>query len=829
MVTSRRWAPTATAALALFILWFSADAAILPDIVRGLAVGLALLYVPGFVVVRALRLSVSPSELPALSFSVSIACALPVLLAVSRSGEPLSAVLPLLTVVLVVIAALALISQPGSSTHADDPSDDGSAGEVRALTVIAAILGIVLTAGAWALTETGAIDRWWYLAYIRDYLTADGLAFSEPFLGTGFEHPRFALNAWLLMFATWSGLAAVDPVYLYERVAPLLLVPTALSAARLFAGSIFSARRTVWLAVVATALLWCGGSLFPILTRSVEDKILAALILAPVSIAAIARALNATSGGWQWVACAALALAAQSTVHPVVYMLTVLAAAPYVALMMAADKGRLLVGAALATALACAAIYPMDNGADSRALLEADGATLAQADHPVVRIHRSRDRLIELDGGGYIVHPRLLAHPIVIFALLSLFFLGGRSREERLFLLPATLLPLFICFVPPLATLAGHLGVPWMTYRVLWVVPFGLLAASGVERAASAIRLPALAGISLLAIGVLPLAADTVRGLTNGAHELQTKPSVEFTELARVLRTLDRHALIAAPPELAERLPAFARVNVLAMSDRATTVFSGSRRAAEPRLRANAMIAAGLWRETDDAPTPTHILTAPGNETEKYCAERLHEGDDYLLCRFEEAPSKPGVTLAQSNKPLEQAGYLTRSYAQLIDRSGPDAGDAAPGSSADKGSENRRLFMRCSPQPNEHDGRLVWERPGPWSGRSPGLLCRVHVGRNERVGRMVAARLHLTAFVGPATDEFIVEARAFDDLGQRWSVRTRIEVSGTQKMEFRLPRAHMHTLEVTIVPTHLPFVKLTEFALTFEDAVVTTLGGIALD
>jgi hypothetical protein len=777
-----------------------------PAMVRGLAVGFALLFAPGFIATRALGLNVRRSELPALSFALSLAAALPALLTAASAGRSLAVIAPLSAVVVIVLAGIATfrpVAQAAAVTDEEKTTD------VRVLIAVAALLGAALTLGAYLFTQTGAVDRWWYLAYVRSYLTSAPLTLGEPFFGSGFVHPRFGFNAWLLVLAAWSRFAAVDPVFLYERVAPLLLVPTALSAARLLAGSIFRTPRVVWLAVVATALLWSGGSLFPILTRSVEDKILAAVVLAPVSLAAIARALSSRSLGW--IVGASLALAAASTVHPVVYMITVLSALPYIALMAASRKTTPLVAALLVAALALGAAYPMSNGSAARELLAADGATLEQTDHPVVRIHRSRDRLIELKDDGYIVNPRLLAHPVTAFALLSLFFLGARTREERFFLIPATLIPLFICFAPPLATLVGGVGVPWMIYRVLWAIPYGMLAAAGIETVSNTVRLPALAAVALLAIGVAPIARTSVGERLSDARVAQTRPDGEFSDVLTVLSTLGRDALVAAPPELSERLPALTGVGVLAMSDRATTVFSGSRAAAQPRLRANAMINAGLWRADDETPTPTHILVAPGSVSDKYCGKRLHYGERYSLCIFEPTASKPGVNLAKADTPLGSEGNVTHAHTDLID------------------GKDERLIMQCTPGADHESDKLIWQRPGPWSGRYPGLFCRITVGREKRIGRMIAKRLHLAAFTGAATDEFIVEARAFDDIGQRWSVRNRTKVSGTTTMEFRLPRAHAHTFEITVVPTHLPFVKLDDFAMTFEDRMVRSLGGIALD
>jgi hypothetical protein len=796
--------PALATACALLVLFAVGHAEFLNAGLRGVLVGIALLQAPGFILVCAIGITPRASEAPALFFSLSIAALLPALLWVALASGSLDLVPSVLAALLGVIVMVASrryrpqVAQRATMSH-----------EVRVLMGIALALGALLTGGAWILTETGAVDRWWYLAYIRSYAAADTLQLSEPFFGSDFVHPRFSINAWLLLLATWSRLAAVDPVFLYERVAPLFTVPIALSAARLLAGSIFSAPRTIWLTVIATALLWSGGSLFPILTRSVEDKLLAALVLAPVSIAAISRALTSRSASWTLVA--ALALAAQCTVHPVVYVLTALTALPYIAVMAAGRSTTPAVALALASIIAVGAAYPLSNGSQAREILADDGATLEATEHPIVRIHRARERMVELEGGGYVVDPHLLAHPISLFALLSLFFLGGCSREERFFLVPATLLPLFICFVPPLTSLAGLMGVPWMIYRVLWAVPYGLLAAAGIEAVTTPFKVPAIAVVVLLALGVAPLTQRMLVERLSPARLAHAVPEGEFTEVIAALSTLGHDAVVATAPELAERLPALAGVGVLAMSDRASVVFSGSRAAAEPRLRANALIAAGLWRADNDAPTPTHILIASGASTEKYCGTRLHDGEHYALCTFEAAKSKPGVSLASTKDAADPEKTVTRSYTELL------------------GGAGETVFMNCTPTAAQRAGKLVWQRPGPWSASYPGLYCRMMVGRDKPVGRVVMQQIAFTPFVGAAVDEYIVEVRAFDDLGQRWSVRNRTAVSDNTQMAFRLPRAHAHTFEVTIVPTHLPFVKLDAFDVTFEKGMITSLGGIALD
>ena len=143
------------------------------------------------------------------------------------------------------------------------------------------------------------------------------------------------------------------------------------------------------------------------------------------------------------------------------------------------------------------ALYPTVSGLRSRAGLQSDGATLVNHDHPVVRIHRARGRLLEFRGrewqadtplntalrGWFVVAPGLIVHPLTLLALCALPLLIRRPQRERRLLLPATLIPLAIAFVPPIAALAGRIVLPWMVYRILWFVPFGALLAVLIHEA----------------------------------------------------------------------------------------------------------------------------------------------------------------------------------------------------------------------------------------------------------------------------------------------------------------------------------------------------------
>jgi hypothetical protein len=782
---------------ALALATFAGSFEMLPAALRTVAVGVAILQVPGWLVVRALRLSVSPAELPGACFAFSLGACVPAALTPLALAQPLDMFLPILAVVVSALAALALgglhlepTEPPRLARAPEEPSDR----YVPALRIVAALLCVALAFGAWQLTRTGAVDRWWYLAYVREYMMTPRLDVLEPFLGSGFVHPRFAANAWLVVFAAWAKLAAVDPVFLYERLAPPLLVSVGLSASLFLASSVFSRRVDAWLAVIATALLWAGGSLVPMLTRSVEDKILATVTLLPVLVGSGVHALRSRHPAW--LLASVVAAAAASTVHPLIYFFAVALLAPYALVMTVARLTRPAVCGALLAVLLAGAAYPLGSGLQARAMYADDGASLSEPDHPVVRIHRNRGRLVDLGGGDHVVDPRLLLHPIAVFGLLSLFATGGLGRDQRFFLLPATILPLFVCFVPPLVALAGKIAVPWMTYRILWIVPYAMLAAVGMRRLSERFGWRPVFVALLASACAVP---STMAALGERSREERLElafPARRMAPLVASLRSLDETALIAAPPELGERIPALAGARVLSMSDRATTVFSGSRARARARLRANAAISAGLWR-AGTAPTPTHLITAPGQTAMRYCGAKIHASERTVLCEFVAAPPTAGTALARTTA----AGGMRRyDYAALV------GGAAGPYS------------LICDPPALQQGERLIWERPGPWSARRPGLACRLVVARaTPRDDELPAVvdTLVLTPLVGTASEELLIRVRGADSGGTRWSAHARVTVANGQPLSFGLPAIPVSTLELQVVPVNLPFVKLTRFELGF--------------
>ena len=462
------------------------------------------------------------------------------------------------------------------------------------LGILVLALAAAITAGAVTWTATGSVDRWWYLGYVRAWSEGPFTAV-EPFLGSGHVHPRFAFSSWLAALAVWANLARVEPAWLYEVVAPAFLIPTAFAAQLCFGRALCASRRGALLTALCAGLLWAGGGPVAVLSRVPEDKVLASVVIAPLLWSAAIRALSDGPRSWLWAAAAAALVLC--TVHPLAFVLAVVPVAAFAAFTAWRAPAQRARAVALVAVIAVTSVYPIATGLLARGEYVGEGVADLEADHPIARVHRARDRLIDARGAGYVVDPRLLSHPIAILGLLGLLVLPWRPPRERRFLAPAALLPLAVAFVPPLASAAGAAILPWMVHRVLWTLPLGALAAVAADELARRVGgAGAIVAIALV-LASLPPAARAMEARSRAERIAVAVPDdARLLDALAAVRALPARAVVAAAPELSERLPALTGRRVLAMSDRATIAFAGSRDAAEARLRARAALFGGMWK-----------------------------------------------------------------------------------------------------------------------------------------------------------------------------------------------------------------------------------------
>jgi hypothetical protein len=772
------------------------------ELARTLVVGAVLLLLPGALLLRALapRLELHPEERPALWFTLSLALLAPA--AVVSIFVPLAIELALGWWIVVAAGSAMVAGRRREQPCAGASGKDGD-GVGFALSAVAIAAILALTYGAYCFTRGGSIDRWWYLAFVRSWLSTGSISAIDPMLGEGTFLARFAGNAWLVALAAWARVAAVEPAAIYERAAPLVLAPLAASAAVFSTRAVLESRRLGVAAGVVAALYWTSGSMFPALTRLPEDKLIAAIIVAPVLwalvVANVTRQHDDASGLRARILVVAAAAVALATTHPLVFGISLVTVAP--ALLLARPRVTL----AIALALAVVATLPIALGASALDHV-VEGESLTAAEHPVGRIHLARDRVRAIGDDDLQVSPRMLARPLTAIAIVAGFVLALRRRRALVLLALPTAFALAICFFPPLATLAAGVVGPWMLYRFLWAVPFVPLLVLVVDFAAGWTRIGILLPLAATALLAAPHIGDAIRRQSGPTRSTLATPTAgTLPALAEVLRELPGDSVIAAAPELSERIPGLAGRRVLAASDRATVVFARSRVSAELRLQSRAAVLAGLWRPIDGVPAPTHVIFEPGAPASRYCGREIFATTSHILCELAARDVAPGLRLQEvvargdATSGAPRIGFLAASDAAVEGR------------------------VECKPAFTYGAGVVVFPRPGPWSARAPSAVCVLRADTSAGASSddsppFRPQLLELDIAAGRAHEEVTVVATGSRAGAQRWSLRTRRRIVDGDVLRFGLPEGEIDRVEVAIVPSFLPFVKVRSFSVLLEPA-----------
>lgn len=739
------------------------------------ASGIAIFLAPGMLLLRAARVSAEPDERFAYAFAASLTLLTASFAGLLTMSLPMSSAPAGLT--LTTLGACALARLLPTAAVSSLPFDEKCAAFPSFAFYALAAAAI---AAAVVFAPVGSVDRWWYLAYIRSFAQAPTLSLAEPFLGSGLPFARFGVHPWLFGLAMWSQTSGIDPVAVYENAAPVVAVLASLSAATTMARALLVTAATQRLAVIASVLLWCGG-VVPLLARSGEDKILAAGALVPLCFAALLRFLRGP-GDARDALLLTLACVATAAVHSLDYAFVLVVAIPTAAFAFLRARHTRKVAAAAALILLVVAIVPAASGLVVRSRLHDIGAELSAADHPVVRVHEGRDRLVELPAVGYLVSPHLLLHPLVLLALFALPLLRTRRSDDgagagaqadgnewvdenaRAFVLVAAVLPVLIAFVPPLPVLAGSVIPPWMIYRVLWLLPVAPLAAIAMRALTAENGRGESIAAAVLLLLCAPLVAKSGHDrLAEVRGRLAAPRSEDFASVLNAVRALPAEALIVAAPELAERLPALTARHVVAALDRSTIVFAGSRSAGEARLRVRAALLAGqddgaaLAKAADVV--PTHALFDPDSTYAPRCAGPTRVWGAWALCALD-LRGTPHAALAIAAFPPPRIVAEAR------------CDPAAPSSGRD-----------------------------PWSASAPLVDCRVKLPAGTHEGLF----LLVEASTGRAADELRITVAS--------TALAVARVSGESSTAIALPPIDDDTIDVRVASSFLPFVKVRRVAV----------------
>jgi len=768
--------------------------------VFALAAGFALFVVPGAFLVLATHARPERWELPGFAFAASLTLLFASFAIAVVAGLPLSAT-PLLLAALTVAGcyAVRIGYQRPEQPVSDEDEDDKWQVAPQWWPWIVLVMVVVSAAAAAFFAPRGSIDRWWYLAYVRAYLERPQLSIEEPFLGTANTFARFNIHPWLMGLALWARVAGADPVWLYERVAPLLIAPLAVSSAWALARAVFRPGASARLCVLASVVLW-GGGLVPLLARAGEDKILAQALPATVCTAAFLRSVRGES---RWVIVIGLTALATASVHALVYALAITPLLAFAGVRYLTDrKHRASIVLSVAVLLGVAT-YPAAVGIMVRGDLAAIGAELKDMSHPVVRVHEERARLVHLGRMGYVVHPRLVAHPLLLIGLMALPLLAFRKGSSRDFLLAATVTGAAVAFFPPLTVAAGTLLSPWMVYRALWMVPFAALAAFAITEARRALGFDE--GAALLAIAILatpPLLATVVHR-AGGQRERVVQPAdAGFSAAMDALRALPRDARIAAAPELSERLPALTGRHVVAALDRSTVVFAGSRERAEARLRLRAATLAGDPRrgafEEAARTSATHAVYDPRSRLRPDCGAHVHQGESFAVCDL--LPSQ----VASDHQRLEPIDALPEETlrVQVMDGDGEnETKTLEDGTPSVSGTPVRSSCTGASPS--------TLENPGPWPAAVPTMACRLSSLDGDQI---TATALEIVPSLRSAVDEMLVSVRAVRAGNVVYEAFGSARASGKRPLRFAMEAPAADEIELRILSGFLAGVGVQSIA-----------------
>ncbi len=478
--------------------------------------------------------------------------------------------------------------------------DGASSAEIIAFLAGAALLVPV------TLAHSGAnVDDWWDLSFVSGWLAGGHFGFTQmaisadPATGHSAVHPRFLWSVWLMLQATVATVAGEQPWRVQAgplAAATMMLVLSAQAAlARaLTRGSALAP--AVAAATVAAAVAWIWGTeALPLFVRGYQDKLFAAFVLAPVLVAVVideAGNEKATRSGTLAIAAAALATV---SVHSLVYTM----AAFGCGLAVLALRGRtsfswLRDHRGVAAALVAAGLYPIGQALWLATTFSEQGVSLATRDNPVVRAHLSLNRLLGDGSGAWIVHPGAVFGPVALVAVAALVILWRRRREDRAarILLVTTLVPCALLFVPGLAAVAGRLWVPWMLYRLGWLVPVApmlgyavvLLLRGARERG----RLPlaaALAAAAIIALSATTAADRLRRGMNEHPGQPFGAPIASAATVYEFLAAQGGRETVLALPNFSELVPSLTGKPVVAFPERGTLVFEGDEARAYERLR----------------------------------------------------------------------------------------------------------------------------------------------------------------------------------------------------------------------------------------------------
>lgn len=559
------------------------------------AVIVALLFLPGYALATVLdeaEARSGPGRI-ALAFALSVAVFGAAAMVTSVSGLEWGGAVRLLAAMLMCLAAASWWAVPRASV----PRDEARYEWLAMLVVLAVLLPVV------ARFAGGGVDDWWDLAYVRALADRPSIDFREPMFGSDRVHPRFSWNAWLLLQASVRQWTGADSVQLQSRVLAPIVCVGSVSSVLLLARAVYgAANRTPVIVAALTVPAWIYATdALPYFTRLHQDKFVAAFVLMPVLLATTLDYIaKPTTRRAVTVALSAMALCSVHTLVFGIGALGVLACSAAGLLAGRERRGWYAIRSGpfgarhafvLTAVLGLTLLPPLWQAWTLRDWFAEQGVGLATPDNPVVRAHLALGRLIAAGTPYMVVNPAAVFGPIAPVVAAGVWLALRRRSSGDAYLVALTLVPAAALFVPLLAAGVGMLTVPWMLYRIGWLIPQPLLlarvfaAALARDGALSRWSAVVVCAVVLLVLTV-PTGADRLRrGMREHPFSYETFPRGTTLAAYRFLDRAARPGAVLAPVGFSNLVPALAGRSVVAFSERGTLVFAGSEANAYARLR----------------------------------------------------------------------------------------------------------------------------------------------------------------------------------------------------------------------------------------------------
>jgi Family of unknown function (DUF6077) len=360
------------------------------------------------------------------------------------------------------------------------------------------LLGTVLVFMSAARVQAILGDMWVYLAWVREFLSADKLALHEPYFGKEIGNSsRAQIDGWLLELAGFSKVSGIDPIELIlGYLKPTLVMMSLLAfyalartllksgAAALLAGSLYA---LFFLSDLHPTIVSFGGEF---IGRVAEDKFVARFLFLPLAL--MFAFLFLESRKWRFLIVFTFLCWAVVAIHPVGLAIIGLCTAGFGLLYLAVNRrikeawiGTVSLGGALLSVLIAPVFYLLTTGDSLVAVLQSADINSGDPDvlANMVFLLPWREKILELGDGYYIMHPSLLLNPPILLAFLagSPFLLWRLKRSLAAQLLGGMLLvPTAVCFAPPIATFFGnHIVSPGQLWRLAWPIPLAALLTVG--------------------------------------------------------------------------------------------------------------------------------------------------------------------------------------------------------------------------------------------------------------------------------------------------------------------------------------------------------------